>query len=354
MKNLGKTIISGLLVKAVTTPTGLAILATIVVMFLASIFLVFPQNENFNLEDPNSNLQQSGGASIFPSCQPEGEINTQAMQSEFADAGVFTGHADTFVEVAENNSIDPVLLSAIAFHETGYGTSNMVVNNNNPGGLYNSNANDFYHFDSLAEGLDAMASNLYDNYYAEGLFTIEEIGQKYAPIGADNDPTNLNAHWVPTITGIANDMGGLVMHCEEVGNGEFVFPVEEPLITSDFGYRIHPIDGVGKLHGGTDFNCSIGDPIYAASTGEVAYSAFNDGGFGHLVIVQHQGNIYTAYAHLSDRTVSVGESLQAGQQVGACGSTGSSTGPHLHFEVQLNQPFGQSVDPMEYLPSTQQ
>ncbi|GGJ77361.1 M23 family metallopeptidase [Virgibacillus salexigens] len=231
--------------------------------------------------------------------------------------------------------------------------SNLVVNYNNPGGLYNSNTDDFFHYDSLEEGLDAMASNLYDNYYADGLFTIEEIGAKYAPIGAENDPENLNAHWVPTITKFVNTLGGMILHCEVIDNGSFAFPIDNPYITSPYGYREHPIDGVLKMHSGTDFDCDRTDAIKAAKSGEVVYSQFNNGGFGNLVIVQHAGNIFTAYAHLSERTVNVGDKVQTSQQVGFCGTTGDSTGTHLHFEIHLNKMFGQKKDPMEYLPAIQ-
>jgi len=355
MKDFGKGILSALFLKLMMSPTGLAILGVIFVFLLSMVFIVFPKSEDFNQEDPDSNrdiLEQPNGG-VFPACQPEGEINMDAMETQFNNAGVFTDMEDTFIEVAEEYEFDPVLLSAISFHETGFGTSNLVVNYNNPGGLYNSNTDDFYHFDSLAEGLDAMTSNLYENYYAEGLFTIEEIGAKYAPIGADNDPNNMNAHWVPTITQYVNKLGGLVLHCEIVNDGSFAFPIDNPYITSEYGYRIHPIDGILKMHGGTDFDCDTPDPIKAAKSGEVVYSQFNGGGFGNLVIIKHTGNIYSAYAHLSERTVNVGEQLQTGQQVGVCGTTGSSTGTHLHFEIHLNEMFGQKTDPMEYLPVMQ-
>lgn len=353
MKDFGKGLLRLLLLKVVMNPKGLAILITLVVVLGASIFFFFPQSESFNLDDPDSNkdiLNRSGsGGSFFASCSAEGEVNMELMEAEFSNAGVFTGKADMFIDVAERHNFDPVLLTAIAFHETGYGTSNMVKTRNNPGGLYNSSAGTFYSFSSLEEGLEAMTRNLAENYYGEGLFTIEEIGAKYAPIGVENDPTNLNAHWVPTITGIVNDLGGLIMHCEEI-DSEFIFPLANPNVTSPFGYRVHPIEGIVKMHNGTDFGCNLGDPIYASNGGQVVYSGVM-GGYGNIVVVEHPNSIFTGYAHLNDRTVNVGDSVQQGEQIGLCGSTGASTGPHLHFEVQLNQAFGQKVDPMEYLPA---
>jgi len=352
MKNLGKGILSTILLKMVTNPVGLAVLIVIFIFLISTIFFVFPKSENFNLSNPESNkdiLQGNTPNSFYAACQEEGEMDKNLMRSEFENAGVFAGKEDVFIDVAERYHFDPILLSAIAFHETGYGTSELVVHNNNPGGLYNSSERSFYHFDSLEQGLDAMTKNLAENYYGEGLFTIEEIGNKYAPIGVENDPTNLNAHWIPTVTDIVNNLGGLVMHCEVISDSEFIFPISNPYVTSDFGYRIHPIEGTVKMHGGTDFDCDIGDNIYATNGGEVVYSQFNHGGFGNLVIIEHPGNIYSAYAHLSELTVGVEDVVEIGQEVGRCGSTGDSTGPHLHFEIQLNQMFGQRVDPMDYL-----
>lgn len=355
MKDIAKGVLSALLFKVIFSPIGLAVLGVVFVFLLSMVFIVFPKSEDFDREDPDSNrniLEQSNG-SVYPTCSPEQEINMEAMQTQFDDAGVFTDMEDTFIEVAEEYEFDPVLLSAIAFHETGYGKSALVVNNNNPGGLYNSSAGDFYTFDSLAEGLDAMASNLYDNYYAEGLFTIEEIGAKYAPIGVDNDPTNLNAHWVPTITQNVNQLGGLIMHCEVIDDGDFVFPVDNPYITSEYGFRDHPVEGVLKMHAGTDFDCDTPDPIYAAKTGEVVFSQHMSG-LGNTVVIEHANNIYSAYGHMSELIVDAGDQVQSKQQVGVCGTTGTSTGTHLHFEIHLNEMFGQKTDPMEYLPAMQE
>lgn len=354
MKDLGKGLLQFVLLKVFMNPIGITVIITLVVICASLIFFFLPSSNEFNLDNPDENRDilddNNSDGSFFASCQADGDINKNLMSTEFASAGVFSGESDMFVEVAEKYDFDPVLLSAIALHETGYGTSDMVRNKNNPGGLFNSSTGTFYEFNSLEEGLDAMTSNLAENYYGEGLFTIEEIGSKYAPVGADNDPNNLNTHWIPTITGIVNDLGGLVMHCEEI-ESQFFFPVQNPDINSDFGYRIHPIEGVTKFHGGTDFNCDVGDPIYASNDGEIVYNQFNDGGFGNMVIMEHPGSIFSVYAHLNETTIDVGDSVQQGEQVGACGSTGSSTGAHLHFEIQLNEAFGQSVDPMEYLPA---
>ncbi|UOR14082.1 peptidoglycan DD-metalloendopeptidase family protein [Halobacillus amylolyticus] len=349
MKETGKSILATIIMKAVLSPVGIACLAVGVICLLASIFIFFPQSEGFDKENPEANkdiLNDHTGS--YATCQPDGELNRELYISQFQDAGVFTGKGDIFIEVAEKYNLDPVLLASIAFHETGFGTSNLVENYNNPGGLYNSTINDFFRYDSLQAGLDAMADNLYDNYYAEGLFTIEQVGQKYAPIGVKNDPNNLNAHWIPTIKKYSSQLGGLIMHCTVTNSDGFVLPTTDPYITSEFGYRTWP-DGSVEFHKGLDFDCEKPDPILAAQQGEVVYAQFNNGGYGNLVIIKHQNNVYSAYAHMSELSVQKGDQVKAKQQVGVCGTTGSSTGTHLHFEIQLGNLFGERVKPGDYL-----
>ncbi|MDB9528120.1 peptidoglycan DD-metalloendopeptidase family protein [Oscillatoria sp. CS-180] len=128
------------------------------------------------------------------------------------------------------------------------------------------------------------------------------------------------------------------------GTGVFVFPVNGR-ITSGFGYRRHPILGTSRLHAGVDFGAPQGTTIYAADSGRVIYAGWR-GGYGRTVIVDHGGGITTLYAHSSRLFVSVGQSVSQGQAIAAVGSTGLSTGPHLHFEVRQN---GTPVNPMGYL-----
>ncbi len=116
-------------------------------------------------------------------------------------------------------------------------------------------------------------------------------------------------------------------------------------VSSPFGYRIHPILGVRKLHTGIDINGSTGTPISAAADGKVILSQ-TYGGYGRAVVIDHGGGMATLYAHQSSIAVSVGEVVTRGEVIGYVGCTGSCTGPHLHFEVRLN---GVPVDPMQYL-----
>ncbi|MED5094488.1 M23 family metallopeptidase [Bacillus safensis] len=312
----------------------IALLIGSVLVSIVGIALIFNQTNN----------DSSNGSLV--ACT-EGNFNEKLFQEQFVGAGAFDGKADSFIDSSKRAGIDPVLLASIAFHETGRGSSKMVRERNNPGGLYNSSAGTFFTYPTLDDGIYAMAKNLYKNYISKGLLTIDQIGAKYAPIGVANDPNNLNIHWVPTIKQNIVKFGGLSMNCEASGfKGGLVNPVKSMKITSPFGVRVDPFTGKTTGHKGIDFACTIGEPIYASLDGKVYLSGFNNGGYGNNVIIKH-GDKYTLYGHMSALNVKAGQKVKAGQQIGACGSTGRSTGPHLHFEIQLS-PYGERIDPTPY------
>lgn len=116
-------------------------------------------------------------------------------------------------------------------------------------------------------------------------------------------------------------------------------------ITSPFGNRVHPITGMTRLHTGLDMSAGYGQPIQAGAPGVVLLASYF-GGYGNTVIIDHGGGMSTLYAHQSELAVNSGASVEAGQVVGYVGSTGFSTGPHLHFEVRLG---GSPVNPAVYL-----
>ena len=128
------------------------------------------------------------------------------------------------------------------------------------------------------------------------------------------------------------------------GTGSLVWPVSGP-VTSPFGWRIHPILGYKKFHTGIDIGVGYGVPIHASDSGTVIYATWM-GGYGNVIIIDHGRGISTLYAHQSSLAVGNGARVSRGQIVGYVGSTGFSTGPHLHFEVRLS---GNPVDPMAYL-----
>ncbi len=128
-------------------------------------------------------------------------------------------------------------------------------------------------------------------------------------------------------------------------SGQLAYPLANAVVTSRFGFRTHPIFGTRRLHAGTDFRGATGTPVLAAAGGTVV-SAGPRGGYGNAVIIDHGGALATLYAHQSRLSVVAGDQVETGQVIGAVGSTGYSTGPHLHFEVRVN---GTPVDPLNYL-----
>ncbi len=126
--------------------------------------------------------------------------------------------------------------------------------------------------------------------------------------------------------------------------GRLARPIHAPM-TSRFGMRYHPILHFTRMHTGLDFGALVGSAIMAAGDGVVISTAYMRG-YGNVVIVDHGGGVATVYAHTSRYYVSPGEHVGRGQRIAAVGSTGLSTGPHLHFEVRVN---GHPVDPLAWL-----
>lgn len=128
------------------------------------------------------------------------------------------------------------------------------------------------------------------------------------------------------------------------GTGAMGWPCSGP-ITSPFGYRTHPIFGTTIFHAGIDIGVDYGTPIHAADSGVVVYAGWISG-YGNAVIIDHGGGISTLYGHNQSLAVSEGQSVSKGAVVAYAGSTGNSTGPHCHFEVDVN---GSPVNPLGYL-----
>ena len=128
-------------------------------------------------------------------------------------------------------------------------------------------------------------------------------------------------------------------------SGSYTWPVpSSTYITSRFGYRVHPILGSTRYHSGVDVAAVSGATIVAAMGGTVALAEYS-ASYGNYVVIYHTNGTSTLYAHLSSMAVSAGATVSAGDTIGYCGSTGLSTGPHLHFEVRVN---GACVDPLSY------
>lgn len=121
----------------------------------------------------------------------------------------------------------------------------------------------------------------------------------------------------------------------------FLWPVRGPVV-SGFGMRLHPILRIRRMHNGVDIAARWGSPIRAAGPGNVVYTGWF-GGFGKMVLIDHGSGVSTLYAHMSRILVRPGQRVASGEVIGRVGSTGLSTGPHLHFEIRVN---GRPVDPL--------
>ena len=128
------------------------------------------------------------------------------------------------------------------------------------------------------------------------------------------------------------------------GAGAMIWPISGP-VTSEFGWRVHPITGSQRFHSGVDIGGDYGQSVHAAQSGTVEYAGWISG-YGNAVIINHGGGITTLYGHNQSLAVSEGQSVSQGQTIAYCGSTGNSTGPHCHFEVRRN---GEPVSPYSYL-----
>ena len=121
-------------------------------------------------------------------------------------------------------------------------------------------------------------------------------------------------------------------------------------VTSDYGWRTDPITGSPRFHGGIDIAAGQGTPVYAPQSGMVIYSGAY-GGYGNVVVLNHGNTLFTVYGHNSKLLVQPGQMVYRGQVISLVGSTGRSTGPHLHFEVHYKQQY---LNPVSYLAYVQQ
>jgi murein DD-endopeptidase MepM/ murein hydrolase activator NlpD len=119
-------------------------------------------------------------------------------------------------------------------------------------------------------------------------------------------------------------------------------PLASARLTSGFGWRVHPLSGGWRAHSGVDLAAPYGSPIVATAGGVVGSAGWS-GGYGLLVAVSHGDGVQTRYGHLSRLAVAPGQQVTAGQVIGYVGSTGDSTGPHVHYEVRIG---GRAVDPL--------
>ncbi|MCC7431301.1 peptidoglycan DD-metalloendopeptidase family protein [bacterium] len=135
-----------------------------------------------------------------------------------------------------------------------------------------------------------------------------------------------------------------------VANTPSINPVPQAKISDYFGRRIDPFTGQIKQHNGLDFHAPKGTPIYASADGKVTFSGFN-GNYGKFIRIKHKYGYETAYGHLSISKVKQGQKIKKNDLIGFVGSTGRTTGPHLHYEIKLN---GRFLNPLNYIGSNEQ
>jgi len=178
---------------------------------------------------------------------------------------------------------------------------------------------------------------------------LENKQAEFDAISAEEDATNaaidklvaqLEAEKAAAAVGPAGGGGGSVS-----GTGSFVFPVASYVyISSRFGMRVHPITGEYKSHTGMDIASNQGTAVYACDSGTVVLAEWY-GGYGNCIMIDHGNGYKTLYGHLSVISVSNGQTVSQGETIGQVGSTGNSTGPHLHLEVYKN---GSRIDPEQF------
>ena len=155
--------------------------------------------------------------------------------------------------------------------------------------------------------------------------------------------------WASLLGGFTHGGGMIGSDADWVGTGIFTWPLPQSFtITSQFGYRTDPFTGEISYHSGTDIAAPYGTPVLAAAGGTVTVANATDpwgGSYGYYVRIQHDGTFDTLYAHCSGICVTPGQQVRQGEVIGYVGSTGNSTGNHLHFEVWEN---GRRNDALSY------
>ncbi len=180
---------------------------------------------------------------------------------------------------------------------------------------------------------------------------LQNVRKNYSGIGGIDASASFNLFGNSSQD--AKRVDNLIGNLDELSNLSYAIrtlPLANPVksnyrLSSGFGYRIHPITGRRKLHSGQDMAGPVGTPIYAPGDGKVIHAS-RVSGYGNMIKIQHANGIETLYGHLSRIQVNVGDHVSLGQQIGKMGSTGQSTGSHLHYEIKVN---GTKVNPMNFI-----
>lgn len=143
---------------------------------------------------------------------------------------------------------------------------------------------------------------------------------------------------VYTVNGFRRVADSLQMSVDELSDFPVIPPVKNPVISSGFGMRKHPVYKVRRFHTGIDVSKAKGTPVYATGNGTVTRKGYNTG-YGYYIEIGHAGGFRSFYAHLSKTMVNTGDSVNIMQQIGCVGNTGVTTGSHLHYEIRKGKGF---------------
>lgn len=201
----------------------------------------------------------------------------------------------------------------------------------------------------VAKGIEY--EDLLDQAEAENAAMMEEINRLNSAY--DEAKEREYQQWLASQPPVIKDnmsdtpiMGGQNNSSSTVDGATWLVPINYTRFTSPFGWREHPVYGGQRFHYGVDLSAPQGTPIYASRGGQVTTATYGSSG-GYYVIINHLDGYTSNYLHMTHYIVSPGEYVAAGQVIGYCGSTGASTGPHLHFAIYKN---GTAVNPAEYIP----
>lgn len=199
---------------------------------------------------------------------------------------------------------------------------------------------------ALTDAAYAKRTDLLESARNAGLpVKVEAITGTGGPFIPPANANDLSAQFQEEVSSFNKAIGALNKAKDVVRSFPIVHPAPGKAISSRFGNRKDPIVGRSAFHAGLDFRTPTGTPIRSAANGKVI-KASRQGGYGKMVEIQHSNGLSTRYAHLSKIYVKVGQKVSAGAKLGAAGSTGRSTGPHLHYEIRSN---GKPLNPLNYL-----
>lgn len=195
----------------------------------------------------------------------------------------------------------------------------------------------------------ALIARALDVRYQTTAAELKKLGLAPSRVGAVGGPFDAAGKADPTFKQLFTSWKKL----DTLQDGAIAVPSDKPVktaaFTSGYGLRSDPFQGRAAMHAGIDLAGSVGTPIYATADGIVSNAGYNNGGYGNLIKIDHGRGIETRYGHLSAMIARVGQPVKRGELIGRMGSTGRSTGSHLHYEVRID---GRPVNPVPFMKAT--